>query len=89
MLDAFDFIGFEDPEEKENEDRFTNLLVSDWVFEQFSAIPKRGASFRYHNLDVKVTDIRHNRILKVKMTVLPKEDDPETEIPEGGERRQK
>jgi len=87
VLDAFDFIGFEDPEERENEDRFTNLLVSDWVFEQFSGIPPRGAKFRYHNLEVKVTDIRHNRILKVRMTLLPAEE--EEDGAESGERRQK
>ena len=89
VLDAFDFIGFEDPEEKENEDRYTNLLVSDWVFEQFSRIPARGASFRYYDLDVKVTDIRHNRIFKVRMTLLPKEEKEEEKSGDGAERRQK
>jgi CBS domain containing-hemolysin-like protein len=89
VLDAFDFIGFEDPEEKENEDRYTNLRVSDWVFEQFSRIPARGASFRYYDLDVKVTDIRHNRIFKVRMTLLPKEEKEEEKSGEGAERRQK
>ena len=86
VLDAFDFIGFEDPEERENEDRFTNLLVSDWVFEQFSGIPPRGAMFRYHNLEVKVTDIRHNRILKVRMILLPTEEEDGNE---DAERRQR
>ena len=89
VLDAFDFIGFEDPEERENEDRFTNLLVSDWVFEQFSQIPARGASFRYYNLDVKVTDIRRNRIYKVKMTLLPVAEDADEDASESTERRQK
>ena len=69
VLDAFNFMEFEDPDERENEDRFTNLLVSDWVFEHFTEIPTRGQQFEYYNLTVKVSDIRHNRIYKVQMEV--------------------
>lgn len=73
--DAFEFIGFEDPEEEENEDRFTNLLVADWVFEQFSAsIPEKGESFVYHGLKVSVEEIEHNRILKVGMDMTDVEE---------------
>ena len=73
VLDAFNFMEFEDPDERENEDRFTNLLVSDWVFEHFTEIPTRGQQFEYYNLTVKVSDIRHNRIYKVQMDIRREE----------------
>ena len=34
-------------------------------------IPKNGDSFDYYNLHVSVEDIQHNRILKVRIVVLP------------------
>lgn len=75
VSDAFEFIGFEDPEEEENDDRFTNLLVADWVFEQSAAsMPERGDSFEYYTLKVTVEEIEHNRILKVAMVVTETEE---------------
>ena len=70
---------FEDPEEAENEERFTNLLIADWVFEEFGAIPEKGASFRYHNLKISVEEIVHNRILSVLCEILPVEEEEVTE----------
>ena len=75
VLDLFDFIEFEDPEEDENEERFTNLLIADWVFEQFPTIPEKGESFRYHNLQITVDEMVHNRILSVLCEVLPETDE--------------
>lgn len=79
VLDLFDFMEFEDPEEAENEERFTNLLIADWVFEEFGAIPEKGASFRYHNLKISVEEIVHNRILSVLCEILPVEEEEVTE----------
>ncbi|MBO4412366.1 MAG: CBS domain-containing protein, partial [Lachnospiraceae bacterium] len=74
--DVFDFIGFEEPEE-ENRDRFMNLFVSDWVYEQFQHIPKNGDSFRYRNLVVTVSEMTKNRINRVMVEVLPEEETEE------------
>lgn len=74
LNDVFDFIDFDDPEEDEKDG--ANLQIGEWVYEQFSMIPKNGDCFDYFNLHVCVQDIQHNRILKVKIQVLPK---PETE----------
>jgi len=65
--DTFDFMEWEDPEAAENEERFTNLLMADWVYEQFPLIPKKGESFRYHDLTVRVEEIDRNRILKIRV----------------------
>ena len=70
--DVFDFIGVEEPEE-ENRDRFMNLFVADWVYEQFTLIPKPGDAFRYGPLLVTVDDMDRNRINRVKVEVLPEE----------------
>ena len=74
--DVFDEIGFEDPEEDE---RFTNLLVSEWAYEHFTEIPQSGDGFEYHGLQINVSEINHNRIIKVRIIV------PETVTEEGGD----
>ena len=52
--------------------------MGEWAYEQFTAIPQPGDSFRYHALEITVAEMEHNRIRKLKVTRLP-----ETE--EGGE----
>ncbi|MBR2281621.1 MAG: HlyC/CorC family transporter [Spirochaetales bacterium] len=74
LSDLFDFIDFEDPDDSDKDP--ANLQVGEWVYEQFSTIPNKGDSFDYYNLKVSVEDIQHNRILKVRIVVLPQ---PETE----------
>lgn len=73
VLDTFEFIGFEDPEEEQNEERFTNLLMAAWVYEQFTSIPKKGDSFTYYNLKITVSEITHNRIVMVRVDVTQPE----------------
>ena len=75
VSDVFEQLGFEDPEEDEE---LVNTLMGEWAYEQFSAIPKVGDSFRYHQVQVTVAAMTHNRILKLKVALLP-----ETE--EGGQ----
>ena len=75
VTDVFEQLGFEDPEEDEE---LVNTLMGEWAYEQFSAIPKVGDSFRYHRGQVTVAAMTHNRILKLKVALLP-----ETE--EGGQ----
>lgn len=70
VSDAFERLGFEDPEEDEE---LVNTLMGEWAYEQFPAIPKVGDSFRYHNVEVTVSAMVHNRIMKLKIKVLPEE----------------
>ena len=69
---VFDFIDFDDPEPEEKDN--ANLQIGEWVYEQFSSIPKKDDFFTYHNLKVSVDAIEHNRILKVRIKVEPKEE---------------
>ena len=68
VSDVFEQLGFEDPEADEE---LVNTLMGEWAYEQFSAIPKVGDSFRYHQVHVTVASMTHNRILKLKVTLLP------------------
>lgn len=65
---TFEEIGFEDPEE--NEDLVDTVLAA-WAYEQFEAIPSEGDSFDYHSLRVTVEKMDHNRILRLRLQVLP------------------
>lgn len=74
---VFDEIDFDDPEDEDKDG--ANLQIGEWVYEQFTSIPRKGDSFDYHNLRVSVEDIQHNRILKVRIQILPKQEDEEEE----------
>ena len=75
VSDVFEHLGFEDPEEDEE---LVNTLMGEWAYEQFTAIPQPGDSFRYHELEITVTEMEHNRIRKLKVVRRP-------EAEEGGE----
>jgi CBS domain containing-hemolysin-like protein len=75
VSDVLENLGFEDPEEDEE---LVNTLMGEWAYEQFTSIPKVGDSFTYHRVQVTVAAMVHNRIMKLKVALLP-----ETE--EGGE----
>ena len=70
VADLFDTHGYEDPEEDEE---LINTLMGEWAYEQFSAIPKTGDSFSYHNVHVTVKSMVHNRIMKLEVRLLPEE----------------
>ena len=78
VLDTFDYIGVEEPD-PESEDRFTNLLMADWFYEQFSRIPVRGDSFDYRNLRITVSEIAHNMIYRLYVELLPDTEGEEAE----------
>ncbi|HAE44686.1 MAG TPA: hypothetical protein DCG37_03690 [Lachnospiraceae bacterium] len=63
--DAFDFIGFKDPE---NDESLTNKRIGEWVYEHFSMIPRAREHFEYHGLRIYVARMDHNRIRKVMIT---------------------
>ena len=75
VSDVLEQLDYEDPEENEE---LVNTLMGEWAYEQFSAIPKVGDSFHYHRLSVTVSHMEHNRILKLKVCLLPEDE-------EGGE----
>ena len=75
VSDVFEHLDYEDPEANEE---LVNTLMGEWAYEQFPAIPRVGDSFRYHQLEVTVSAMDHHRILKLKVRLLPEEE-------EGGE----
>lgn len=68
VSDVFEHMDYEDPEENEE---LVNTLMGEWAYEQFTAIPSVGDSFRYHELEVTVAEMEHNRILKLRLRALP------------------
>ena len=75
VSDVMEQLDYEDPDEDEE---LVNTRMGEWAYEQFGAIPQVGDSFRYHELEVTVSAMEHNRIRKLKVTLLPEEE-------EGGE----
>ena len=75
VSDLFEHLGYEDPEDN---DELVDTRLGEWAYQMFDAIPDVGDSFQYHELTVTVTEMEHNRILKLKAVRTP-------ETPEGGE----
>ena len=63
----FEFMEYEDPEENAD---FVNMPISEWVMSNFQAVPEEQDTFVYHHLRVTVTEMDHNRILKVRVEVM-------------------
>ena len=68
VSDVLERLGYEDPEEDEE---LVNTLMGEWAYERFAAIPKPGDAFTYHRVSVTVASMDHNRILKLRVTLLP------------------
>jgi len=68
VSDVFELLEFDDPEQ---DDEFTNKLLGEWAYEQFDTIPRVGASFEYHGLCVTVSEMEHNRILRLTVFFVP------------------
>ena len=64
VSDVFEHMGYED---------LVNTRMGEWAYGQFTAIPKVGDSFRYHGLEVTVAAMEHNRILKLRVALLPED----------------
>lgn len=71
VSDVFNEIGFEDPDDN---DEFLNTLMGAWAYEQFSAIPEQGDSFSYHNLKIAVEKMDHNRIRRIRISIIPSDE---------------
>ena len=64
VSDIFDALGYDDPED---DDELTDKVVGAWAFEQFGKIPQVGDRFIYHDLEVIVDEMDHNRIVRLKV----------------------
>ena len=82
--EVFDRLDYSDPEDDEE---LCYKLLGEWTYEQFSYIPREREGFRYHRLDVRISDMRQKRIVKLIVRLLPEEPDeaaPAEAAPEKG-----
>ena len=77
VTDVFDELGIDYDEEEE--DRLSNKLMSELAFENFTEIPKEGDQFRYLNTLITVQIMKQNRIIRLKVRILPEEEKKEGE----------
>ena len=75
VTDVFEHLNYKDPEDN---DELVDTRLGEWAYQMFDSIPSPGDSFRYHELTVTVTEMEHNRILKLKVVRTP-------ETTEGGD----
>lgn len=70
--ELFDRLDYEDPEDDED---LQYKLLSEWTYEQFADIPHERDSFQYHELTVRIQNMRQKRIVTLLVHL---------ERPEGG-----
>ncbi len=70
VTDIFEHLDYEDPEDN---DELVDTRLGEWAYQMFDSIPKPGDSFRYHDLLITVTEMEHNRILKMKLVLSPEQ----------------
>ena len=73
LTDFFDLFSQSEDEESESN------TVSGWIIEKCGDIPPIGYSFDYNNLKIEVTKRNLKKVLEIKVTILPKEDEEEEE----------
>lgn len=61
MEEAFELMGYEDPENTDWEHK----LIGEWAYEHFGFMPKEGDSFLYNGLRFSISQMKHNRIVKL------------------------
>lgn len=69
MEDLFERLRYPDPENID----WDHKPIGEWVYEQFDMIPEAGDSFTWHRLQVTVSSIQRRRILKLRVALLPEE----------------
>ncbi len=70
VADMFDYFGLIDEDEK-----FESSTVSGWVIEELEEIPVVGKKLTYKNLEVEVVKSTIKRVLQVKVTCSPVNDE--------------
>lgn len=78
VTDVLDELHIDYSEEQEEE--IANKIMSELAFEAFSEIPKEGDSFRFMNMQITVQIMQQNRIIRLRVKILPEEE-------EGGDRK--
>ena len=73
--EAFDLMGFEDPDEED----FNHKLMGEWAYEQFDLLPSEGDNFTYNGLEVVISQMKQQRIIKLVASA------PSAETAEGGD----
>ena len=68
VSDIFEHLDFEDPEDN---DELMDTRLGEWAYQRFDEIPSPGDSFSYHDLTITITEMDHNRILKLKIVHTP------------------
>lgn len=71
IYDLFDYIDFDEPSDFESD----YITVGGWATEMLDKFPDAGDSFTYENLVVTVLEAEAVRVIKVKVEVLPEEDE--------------
>ena len=72
ILDVLDELGVEYTEE--DEQRIKHKLMNELAYEAFPSIPVAGDSFHYLGTKISVLVMRHNRIMRLKVRRLAKEE---------------
>ena len=72
VLDVLDELGIEYTEEEEDE--IGRKLMNELAYEAFPSIPVAGDSFHYLGTKISVLVMRHNRIMRLKVRRLTKEE---------------
>ena len=47
--------------------------LCDFIYEKIGSIPKKGDSFEYNKMKIRVEEVDHNRVLTAKIIMLPKD----------------
>ena len=63
------------PFSKHEDEQFDSNTVSGWVIERLGEIPHAGVKTEFSGLEFEVTKSTVKRVLQVKVTILPKEED--------------
>ena len=58
---------------EETGEELENKLISEVCYESFTKIPQEGDHFKYLNTEIEIETMQQNRIVRVKLTVLPEE----------------
>ena len=69
ILDVLDELDI--PYTEEEEDEILNKLMSELAYEAFPSIPREGQRFEAYGMNVIISRMSHNRILRLKIQKLP------------------
>ena len=50
-----------------------SVSVGGWIMDEMGCIPEKGQSFRFHNLEITVTQAEDHRVEAIQVSVLPEE----------------